>query len=110
MSKRDRLLLVKDMIESCEKILLCTEGLSLDDFIHDDKTKDAVIRNFEIVGEASIRIDDDYKRLNPQIEWKSMRGFRNRVVHDYIGIDYEIVWEIINSDIEELLFQLNQLK
>ncbi|GAB2492875.1 HepT-like ribonuclease domain-containing protein [Algoriphagus taiwanensis] len=106
MSRRDIDLLLQDMRESAGKILNYTNGLTYDDFLRDDKTIDAVVRNFEVIGEASIRIDEDFKLENPQIEWKKLRGFRNRIVHEYFGIDYEIVWSIIESDLEELLFQL----
>lgn len=95
MSRRDIDLLLLDMKESAEKILKYTKGLSFNDFLDDDKTIDAVVRNFEIIGEASIRIDDDFKLDNSQIEWKKLKGFRNRIVHEYFGIDYEIVWSII---------------
>ncbi|MFL0684717.1 MAG: DUF86 domain-containing protein [Algoriphagus aquaeductus] len=98
-----------DMKESAAKILKYTEGLTYDDFLRDDKTIDAVVRNFEIIGEASIRIEDDFKLDHPQIEWKKLRGFRNRIVHEYFGIDYEIVWSIIESDLEELIFQLEEI-
>lgn len=109
MSKRDNSVLIQDMLESAVKIIKYTEGLSFDQFEADDKTVDAVIRNFEIIGEAANRIDNDFKILNPQIEWTKMRGFRNRIVHDYFGIDLEIVWSIIQDDIEELVYQLKQL-
>uniref|UniRef100_UPI004047DB24 HepT-like ribonuclease domain-containing protein n=1 Tax=Algoriphagus sp. TaxID=1872435 RepID=UPI004047DB24 len=61
------------------------QGLSFEDFLADDKTIDAVVRNFEIIGEASLRIDKDFRHENPQIERKKLRGFRNRIVHDYFG-------------------------
>ena len=109
MSKRDNSALIQDMLESAMKIIKYTEGLSFDQFGADDKTVDAVIRNFEIIGEAANRIENDFKTLNPQIEWTKMRGFRNRIVHDYFGIDLEIVWSIIQDDIEELVYQLEQL-
>jgi uncharacterized protein with HEPN domain len=79
------------MKEASEKILKYTKGLSFEEFLTDDKTIDAVVRNFEIIGEASLRIDEDFRLENPQIEWKKLRGFRNRIVHDYFGIDNEIV-------------------
>jgi uncharacterized protein with HEPN domain len=97
------------MKEAAEKILKYTKDLSFEDFLTDDKTIDAVVRNFEIIGEASLRIDEDFRLENPQIEWKKLRGFRNRIVHDYFGIDYEIVWSILSEDLEELIFQLEQL-
>lgn len=68
-----------------------------------------MVRNFEIIGKASLRIDEDFRLENPQIEWRKLRGFRNRIVHDYFGIDYEIVWTILTQDLEELVFQLDQL-
>ncbi len=97
------------MLESANKILDYTTGLSFEQFEIDNKTIDAVIRNFEIIGEASNRIDGDFKVRNSQIEWAKMRGFRNRIVHDYFGIDLEIVWSIIQDDIEELIYQLKEL-
>jgi len=97
------------MLESATKILDYTSGLSFQQFEIDNKTIDAVIRNFEIIGEASNRIDGDFKVHNSQIEWAKMRGFRNRIVHDYFGIDLEIVWSIVQDDIEELIYQLKEL-
>ena len=82
MSKRSSDLLLLDMMEAAVKILKYTQGLTFEDFLADDKTIDAVVRNFEIIGEASLRIDEDFRLENPQIEWKKLRGFRNRIVHD----------------------------
>lgn len=109
MSKWSSDLLLSDMKEAAEKIFKYTQGLSFEDFLADDKTIDAVVRNFEIIAEASLRIDEEFRLENPQIEWKKLRGFRNRIVHDYFGIDYEIVWSILTQDLEELVFQLDQL-
>lgn len=103
MSKRDILLLLEDMLQSALKIKQYTKDIDYDSFISDDKTKDAVVRNFEIIGEAANRIDDDFRYNNPEIEWKRMRGFRNRIVHDYFGIDYEIVWNIIENYLDEMI-------
>lgn len=109
MSKRDNRLLLLDMKESAEKILKYTEGMTFSTFLEDNKTIDAVVRNFEILGEASIRVNEDFKLANSQIEWKKLKGFRNRIVHEYFGIDYEIVWTIIEEDLDELIFQLDAL-
>lgn len=102
MSKRETLLLIEDMLQSAQKIRRYTLGLDYQSFINDDKTIDAVVRNFEIIGEAANRIDDDFKYLNPHLEWSRLRGFRNRIVHEYFGIDYEIVWEITQNYLDEL--------
>ncbi len=103
MSSRDRKLLLEDMLESALKIKRYTLGLDYDSFVADDKTIDAVVRNFEIVGEAANRIDPDYRSMNPEIEWKRLRGFRNRIIHEYFGIDYEIVWSIIENDLDIMI-------
>ena len=94
MSERDVLLLIGDILEAGNKIFQYTAGLSYDQFIADDKTVDATIRNFEIIGEAAKRIPDDFKLIHPEIEWRRIVGLRNRVIHEYFGIDYEVLWDI----------------
>ena len=110
MSKREPILLLEDIIESIQKIKIYTSGLSLDDFLKDDKTIDAVIRNFEIIGEASNRIPDEIRDKFQLVNWHRIRGFRNRIVHDYMGIDYEIVWEIIEKDLKELKNKIQEIR
>ena len=109
MSKRDTLLLLEDILDSSIKIKKYTEKIDFDTFTADDKTVDAVIRNFEIIGEAAIRIDPDFKESYPEIEWNRIRGFRNRIVHDYFGIDYKIVWSIIEDYLDELIESVEKL-
>ena len=109
MSKRDTLLLLEDMLESAIKVKRYTANMTFDSFTNDEKTIDAVVRNFEIIGEAANRIDPDFQTKNPELEWKRIRGFRNRIVHDYFGIDYEIVWEIIENNLNELIGWLEVL-
>ncbi len=109
MSKRDTFLLLDDMFQAAHKIKRYTKNLDFDSFLSDEKTMDAVVRNFEIIGEAANRIDPDFKAENPEIEWQRIRGFRNRIVHDYFGIDYEIVWEIIESYIDVLINWLDTI-
>lgn len=109
MSKRDRNFLLQDILESARKISKYTSGLNYNSFIEDEKTIDAVVRNFEIIGEAANRIDPDFRLNNPEIEWKRIRGFRNRIFHDYFGIDYEIVWSIIENDLDVLIELIEKL-
>ena len=75
MSKRNPKLLIEDILESSNKILTYTNGMSFEDFANDSKTVDAVIRNFEIIGEAANRLPDDFKDLYPAIDWYKIRGF-----------------------------------
>ncbi len=102
MSKRLPKLLLSDIIESIDKIKKYTLTVSYQDFLNDDKTLDAVIRNFEIIGEAANRLPDETKDRFSNINWHRIRGFRNRIVHDYMGIDYEIVWTLIDNDLDNL--------
>lgn len=109
MSKRQPKLLVADMLESAHKILHYTAGQSFEDFKGDSKTVDAVIRNFEIIGEAANRLPEEFKDRFPEIDWHRIRGFRNRIVHDYFGIDYAIVWTIKETFLPLMIAQLQPL-
>lgn len=102
MSKRDANLLLSDILDAVEKIKRYTLGLTYDTFIADSKTLDAVIRNFEIIGEAANRLPDEFKYKHGLVDWFRIIGFRNRIVHDYMGVDYKIVWTIIEKDIDKL--------
>jgi len=109
MPKRSTHLLLGDMIDSAEKIFQYTDGLSFEQFQADSKTVDAVVRNFEIIGEACNRLDEDFKNTHTDIDWTSIRGFRNRIVHDYFGIDYSIVWQIKETFLPEMLGKIEKL-
>ncbi len=109
MSKRDALLLIDDMLQSAIKIKKYTRGFNFEDFRTDEKTIDAVVRNFEIIGEAANRIPDEFKNTNSGIQWNRIRGFRNRIVHEYFGIDVEIIWTIMEKYLDELIESLEKI-
>ena len=102
MSEREIQLLLEDMLEAAGKIASYTSGMSFENFIADDKTVDAVVRNFEIIGEAANRVPDDFKLNHPEIEWRRMTGLRNRIIHEYFGVDYTTVWKIKDENVPEL--------
>jgi len=110
MSKREPKLLIDDIKLSCQKIIPYTKNQSFEDFLADDKTLDAVIRNFEIIGEVANRLPEEFKDNNTTIDWHKIRGFRNRIVHDYMGIDYSIVWQIKLHFLPSLIQNLNDIK
>ena len=110
MSERQPDFLIEDIIQSITKIFDYTYGLSFEEFTCDSKTIDAVIRNFEIIGEASGRLPEEFKENINTIDWHKIRGFRNRIVHDYMGIDYSIIWTIKNDFLPQLLSDLTNLK
>ena len=109
MSKKDRNILLLDILESIKKIKKYTNEMTYDLFIQDDKTIDACVRNFEIIGEVSSKIDEDFKIEHSEIEWKRMKGLRNRMIHDYSGIDYQVVWDIITEYLDEPEYQVEKL-
>ena len=108
MSNREIQLLLEDILEASQKILSYTSGMSFDDFISDDKTIDAVVRNFEIIGEAANRVPEEFKSAHPEIEWRRMTGLRNRIIHEYFGVDYATVWKIKEENIQELIDFIQQ--
>lgn len=106
---RDWRLYVTDMIKFCERVLSYTAGMERDTFIGDSRTYDATIRNLQLIGQAASRIPTSVREAHREIPWRSIIGTRNRVVHAYLGIDDNVVWDIIQTDIPDLLPKLRQL-
>ena len=107
--KRDYKLFIKDIISAMKSIEEFVEGLSLDEVKEDDKTSSAVIRKFEIIGEATRHVPEDLKEKYPDIPWKRMAGMRDRLIHAYFGVDYRLVWEAIKIDIPKLRPRLEEV-
>ncbi len=99
---RDWKLLIEDILDSISKIKLYVRNLSFDEFNPDTKTIDAVVRNFEIIGDASNKIPDEIKNRYQEIEWKKIIGLRNRIIHEYFGVDNSIIWFIIENELDQL--------
>jgi len=110
MPKRDDDLLISDMIDCCHRIIDYVKGMNYESFITDNKTIDAVIRNFEVLGEACKYVSVEIKSNNPYIEWRKIGDFRNILIHDYFGINYETLWKIIEDDLSDQLDFLERLK
>ncbi len=109
MSNRPINLLLSDMLESIDRVMQYTRGMSYESFSADQKSIDAVVRNLEIIGEAANRLPDDFKEKHPQVEWHKVVGLRNRIIHDYFGIDLQIIWQIIHSDLPLLRQTLSMI-
>ena len=95
MSERSVSVLLDDIYESIDKIERYITGMTAEDFMKDEKTSDAVIRNLEIIGEAVNRLPDNFTSQHQNIEWRKIIGLRHRIVHEYFGVDLELVWQII---------------
>ena len=109
MSKRSPLLLLEDILHACQKIQEYTQTLSFEQFDENEMITDAVIRNFEIIGEAANKLPDEFKDAHPEINWHRIRGFRNRIVHDYFGVDLAILWKIKTDNIPILITQIQTI-
>jgi uncharacterized protein with HEPN domain len=100
---------MKPSINFCEHILAETEyltnasaGTSRTAFLADETLKRAFVRSLEIIGEAVKQIPDDFRAGYPLVEWRKMAGTRDKLIHDYLGVDYELVWDIVERKIADL--------
>jgi uncharacterized protein with HEPN domain len=109
MSKRPAAFLIEDILECIENIRTYTDGLTFERFSQNQMIVDAVVRNLEILGEAAKRLPDDFRQKNPNVEWKKIVGLRNRIIHEYFGVDLDIIWRIISKDLPEFNSKLSVL-
>ena len=101
---------IDDMLVAISRILEYTGDYDFSGFKHDYRTVDAVIRNFEIIGEAVKNIPDEIKNQYPDVPWNEMYSLRNRISHAYFGIDYEIIWDIITNHLPENKSQIEIIR
>jgi uncharacterized protein with HEPN domain len=106
---RDYRLYLEDIKSSCLKIQRYTVGMNFENLRQDDRTYDAVIRNFEIIGEAARSMPAEIQQKHPEISWRAIAALRNIVAHEYFGIKDEIIWDIVSQKIPELLAQVQTI-
>jgi uncharacterized protein with HEPN domain len=109
MSKRNYKLFINDIYESSKKILEYVGTKSYQEFINNPMVIDAVIRNFEIIGEVVKRLPEEQKTKYPQIAWKKIAGLRDILIHDYFCIDFEVLWDIIQNQIPDLHKKIKEI-
>ncbi len=90
---------IRDILDSIEKIEKYCQSMTYDQFLDDDKTRDAVVRNLEIIGEAAKNIPDSVKERFSDIAWRPITGMRDKLIHGYFGVSYSIVWHTIENDL-----------
>lgn len=110
MPKRDADLLLEDIRTSLERIERYTSGMNRSQFLSDEKTIDAVVRNLEIIGEAVRWLPEEFKRQHVKIPWTQIGGLRNRIVHDYFGLDLEIIWQVLQTSLRDFKTHLDTAK
>ena len=99
---RDSRVYLEDILESTRKITAYTAGLSKTAFLEDEKTLDAVVRNLEVIGEAVKKLPPELRAKHPVPDWKKIAGLRDILIHEYFGLDAEIVWDIVQSKVPAL--------
>ncbi len=100
---------VSDMIEFGEKILSYTKGLDQAEFVTDTLTYDATLRNLKLIGEAATRVPGDVHTAHPEIQWHRIIGTRNHMTQNYLSLNDDIIWNVIQNDIPKLLPALRKL-
>jgi uncharacterized protein with HEPN domain len=106
---RDYKVFLEDILEAINKIHRYTAGLSQDAFRNDDKTLDAVVRNLEVIGEAVKKLPARIRSKHPQVDWTRIAGLRDILIHEYFGIDVEIIWDILENKLPVLEREVKEI-
>jgi len=99
---KDDSLYIDHILQCMNNILEYTKDLTKKDFSKNKLVQDAVIRNFEIIGEATRKVSEEYKQVHFEVPWKAMSGMRDKLIHDYIGVDIAVIWKTIKEDLPPL--------
>ena len=98
----DNTVYLRHILDACRRAIKFTAGMNLEQFTADEKTISAVVRELSVVGEAARKTTDDFRKKTPQIPWERIFGMRNRLIHDYMGVQLPILWQTVQEDIPEL--------
>ena len=109
MSERGIIESLSDILEAINRIRDYIGDMDYYSFLDDLKTRDAVTRNLEIIGEASKNINDDFRNKYPELAWKEMSGLRDKLIHHYFGVNFEIVWTIIRDELPDTQKKIEML-
>ncbi len=100
---------LKHIADECAYLISVNKNLSKEAFLDDETLKRAVVRSLEIIGEATKKIPADFKLKWDAIQWKNMAGMRDRLIHEYMGVNYSIVWDVFKHKIPVLYQQINEV-
>lgn len=100
---------IQDILDSIDEIYVFIGGMSREEFLNDSKTVKAVLRNLEIVGEAAKKTPPPLRDKYPDIPWKKMAGLRDKLIHEYFGVDLEIIWQLIKEELPGILHPVQEM-
>lgn len=106
---RDYKVYLEDIVLAIAKIHRYTSGLSLEAFANDERTLDAVVRNLEVVGEAIKKVPESVRSKHPEVDWKKVGGLRDILIHEYFGIDLDIIWDVVQNKLPALEQQVQAI-
>lgn len=109
MSRRGNQERLADIREAITRIRVYVKGMGYEEFLNDTKTQDAVVRNLEIIGEATKNLTDELRGKRPEVPWRQQARLLDRLIHHYSGVNYDIVWNIITNELPLLLPQIEEL-
>ncbi len=107
--KKDPLIFIEHILESIKNIEDFSKGLSKDSLVKNRLNQSAIIRELEIIGEAVMNISNDFREKYPGIEWSKIAATRNKIIHNYFGIDFNIIWDIIKEDAPRLKKDIQEI-
>lgn len=93
---------LRHILEEIDYILTQTSNTDFGSFLNDATLKRAFVRSLEIIGEASKKLPEDVKALQTDIEWRKITGMRDKLIHDYFGVDYTIIWDVATTKLPDL--------